>query len=89
MVPVEPNPSTPPRSGSTATAIESLVSDLLKQLETANKTILELGMKGAALQKELDMRKQFEDDVWFPTRDELADYMLTSNQPVEDYKPMG
>ena len=33
--------------------------------------------------------KQFEDEVWFPTRDEIADYMLSSNQPVEDYKPMG
>ena len=33
---------------------------MMKQLETANKTILELGMKGAALQKELDMHKEFE-----------------------------
>ena len=32
----------------------------MKQLETANKTFLDLAMKGAALQKELDMHKEFE-----------------------------
>ena len=42
-----------------------------------------------AYEKMIKYCKQFEDDVWFPTRDELADYMLNSNQPVEDYKPMG
>ena len=59
-------PSTPLRDaeqrdgGSTAAALQSLVQDLMKQLETANKTILDLGMKSAALQKELDMHKEFE-----------------------------
>ena len=66
MKPTEPNPETLLRGteqrdeDSTATALQSLVQDLMKQLETANKTILELGMKGAALQKELDMHKEFE-----------------------------
>jgi hypothetical protein len=33
--------------------------------------------------------KQYQDDVWIPTRRELADYLLTSsNLPAEPYRPL-
>ena len=41
----------PLRSGPTAPKLESIISDLMTQLENANHTILEMGMKGAALEK--------------------------------------
>ena len=51
----------PLRSGPTAPKLESIISDLMRQLENANHTILEMGMKGAALEKELQMRKLLEE----------------------------
>ena len=63
--PADSNPGTPLRDpdqredGSAASTLPGLVRDLMKQLETANKTILDLGMKCAALQKELGMHKEF------------------------------
>ena len=56
------------RGTTNPTSMEKLVSDLMtknselmKQLDTAKQTILEMGMKGAGLEKELEMRKQIED----------------------------
>ena len=49
------------RGTTNPTSMEKLVSDLMKQLDTAKQTILEMGMKGAGLEKELEMRKQIEE----------------------------
>ena len=58
----------PLRGTTNPTSMEKLVSDLMtknselmKQLDTAKQTILEMGMKGAGLEKELEMRKQIEE----------------------------
>jgi hypothetical protein len=33
--------------------------------------------------------KQYQDEVWIPTRRELADYLLSSsNLPAEPYRPL-
>jgi hypothetical protein len=33
--------------------------------------------------------RQHDDIVWFPTRDEIADYVLANTNHVEPYSPMG
>ena len=59
--PAQFNIGSPLRSGPAASKLENIISDLMRQLEKANNTILEMGMKGAALEKELQMRKLFEE----------------------------
>ena len=59
--PAQFNSGSPLRSGPAASKLENIISDLMRQLEKANNTILEMGMKGAALEKELQMRKLFEE----------------------------
>ena len=46
-------------AGSAAAMQQGLVLDLMGQLTEANKTILEMSMKCAALKKELDMEKKY------------------------------
>ena len=41
-----------------------------------------------AFEKMIRYCKQFEDIVWFPTRAELAQYMLENSKYVEPYKPV-
>ena len=68
-VPVMSNPGTPTRDpdqredGSAAATLSNLVRDLVEQLATANAKVLDLGTKCAALQKELEMHKEYQYQV--------------------------
>ena len=42
-----------------------------------------------AFEKMIQYVKRHEDEVWFPSRAEIADYMLTSVNEAEPYKPLG
>ena len=49
--------------GSAAATLSNLVRDLVEQLATANAKVLDLGTKCAALQKELEMHKEYQYQV--------------------------
>jgi len=42
-----------------------------------------------AFEKMIKYLKRYEDEIWFPTRAELADYMLRTVNEAEPYKPLG
>ena len=42
-----------------------------------------------AFEKMIRHIRQHDEMVWFPTRDEVADYMLRTSNYVEPYSPMG
>ena len=42
-----------------------------------------------AFEKMIRYVKQFEDEVWFPSRAEMAEHMLKSINEAETYKPLG
>ena len=42
-----------------------------------------------AFEQMIQYVKQYQDDVWIPTRRALADYLLSSsNLPAEPYRPL-
>jgi peptidoglycan/xylan/chitin deacetylase (PgdA/CDA1 family) len=42
-----------------------------------------------AFEKMIKYLKRYEDEIWFPTRAEIADYMLRTVNEAEPYKPLG